>query len=244
MTSIDYVAKVGYYKNKLLEVFDELPKEFYKEPFKDYILENLKTYDKNIVQNALTKYFGITDFIDHTNKNDNRTAFIFKFDKDITELDNMLKFYGWNISDINEDNYILVVPTYTMSKTSYVRNECFNWVYHICLKRDLQSILKSGLRCKTGKSYLPKYREFPKRIYCIATSPKEAVKAIKDTFDEITKNKGDYSQFALIKLKSTNEFYSDDCLKSENAIFTYNSIPAKDIVHYWDLKEFFDKFLK
>ena len=48
----------------------------------------------------------------------------------------------------------------------------------------------------------------------------------------------DIDERAIIRLRSANNFYSDDAMDNEYAFFTYTNVPARAIFEAWDLNEF------
>ena len=74
----DAGSRMDILSEQLLNYFSEIPSDFEKEPYRDYILENLNTHDKSLLQAQLTKYFGITEFHDLSSKPNENTSFWFK----------------------------------------------------------------------------------------------------------------------------------------------------------------------
>jgi len=243
---IDVPCEIIDIRNELLEVFDEVPEGFYEDPYKDYILENLNTHDKNKLISKLGDILNIINVIDGPT---DKSSFIIQYNKNGNEEEarKMIEFFGWYISK-DVANQLTICPKYSEDVSDYVIRDCYGYLYHVCKNEYLDSILKSGLKCKTGKR-LPgtdeiiKYREFPKRIYCIAAPPKEVVHAVIEVCAEIGIK--DISEYSIIKLGiANNKFYHDDCMMSKYACFTYNNIPAKYILKSWPLGEFINKYYK
>ena len=241
----DYISEYGLDKGskmvlreqELLDYFDMLPDSFTLDPYNDYILENLNTHDKVKLKKKLEYKFDAFSFEDESSKKEDKVSFSFiiadEYDSD--ELNALLDFYGWYIT-LLKDGRIYVSPKYAENKTDYIETVCHNIVYHICETKDLDSILKNGLRCKTGKGI--KYREFPNRIFLIADVPekiKETVEKVKDELDIYT------HKSSIIKLKCYSNIYSDDAMSTDGTFFTYTNIPAKNIIKSWTLSDFLNK---
>lgn len=243
---VDVPCRILNIRNKLLEVFDEVPEGFYEDPYKDYILENLNTHDKNKLISKLKDLLDIVKVTDMGSGKD--SAFIIDYIPTGYEEEarKMIEFFGWYISK-DVANQLTICPKYSEDVSDYVIRDCYGYLYHVCKNEYLDSILKSGLKCKIGKrlpgtNKILKYREFPERIYCIVAPPKEVVHAVIEVCSEISIK--DFSKYAILKFEQCSRLYHDDCMMSKYACFTYNNIPAKCILKLWPLDEFINKYYK
>ena len=109
-------------------------------------------------------------------------------------------------------------------------DKCHRQAYYFTYKKNVEGILKNGLRLKRGA-----YRNFPERIYLWASDKKQD---INDNNDELLNfvykifgdDKLSLKDIGIIKvdLYYTNfPVYKDTAMKEKEAIFIYNSIPAK-----------------
>ena len=93
----------------------------------------------------------------------------------------IVAFYGYRVSSEREygNSYVFTLePNLTRSATEYIQEVCKLQVFHTCPKEIIrtnrnkeshivdtaESILKNGLRCRTGVEKDQRYRDFPKRI--------------------------------------------------------------------------------
>lgn len=236
----DAGSRMDILSEQLLNYFSEIPSDFEKEPYRDYILENLNTHDKSLLQAQLTKCFGITEFHDLSIKPNENTSFWFDsscFDGEKKLYDGLVRlldFYGWYITkNLVMAGRIAVSPKYSKNVTSLIKSEYFGIAYHICRKDDLRSILKNGLRCKTARN---DYRKFPSRIYLVADKPENIRQTVTDVIHE-TRFLPEY-EFAIVKVRINGNVYSDDMMDNPNTFFTYTNIPSNYILNCWMLEDF------
>lgn len=226
-------------------------KEYFGESFvindlnKDYILENLNTHDSSILIKKLEniKYFNKVEF-----EQKQVIKLICNKKTDEQELKNILDFYGYYITlknyDVETDRYFyFICPKYSKNCTDFIFDQCKGVCYHICQTKDVESILKNGLRCRSTK-----YRYFPKRIYVIALPVKET-NHLKDIFREVVNELciEDISKYTVLRINfGTNgnnrrlgpDFYQDDAMKQQNTFFTYTNIPKEYIKDQGKLNKF------
>ena len=246
----DYIAEYGIDNScKILQRADllegyfgnSMPEGFEANPYKDWILEALVSHDKKELQKQLRKEFGITDFTNANERESSRNAFEFTYEAEwsdeIDELKKVLDFYGWYIT-IQRGECFIVAPKWAENRTEYIRKDCKGFAYHICKNEDLPSILKSGLRCKNGGRFDYGYREFPNRVYLIASPPKDVRNVVKDAVKNELRKFGAYGDYSIIKVKVVGDVYQDDIMKSPNAFYTYTNIPANHIINSWPLDDF------
>ena len=96
-----------------------------------------------------------------------------------------------------------------------------------------EDIETKGLRCKSSS-----YRKYPKRVYLYASDkPLNKIPDI-DKFIKLVTSPYDRRDYGLIvyridlskmTTKTHINFYTDDCMKEENAVYTYNNIPPECI---------------
>ena len=146
--------------------------------------------------------------------------------------------------DIETDRYLyFICPKYSKNCTDFIFDQCKGICYHICQTKDVESILKKGLRCRSAK-----YRYFPKRIYVIAFTVKETNRS-NDIFREVVNELGinDISKYTVLRINlGTNgnnyhsgpDFYQDDVMKQQNTFFTYINIPKEYIKNQGKLNTF------
>ena len=142
----------------------------------------------------------------------------------------ILNFHNYYISLIEynqNNNLIYLEPMYTKEATEFIRSNG-DILYHITNRKNLNDILKTGLRPKVGKSNDPNkngYRYFVERVFLIANS-----KNIKDDIDEVTSNL-DENDYVILKIDASKlnfTFWWDDASKG-NTVYTYESISPKFI---------------
>lgn len=244
----DYIKQ--YYKDIYLEsmkdIFGEdLPNYIIEsaenETYNDFVLETLKTHDKFTLQKKLKQYFSkkyIFYFEDYDKSNASSFDIIshhnFSDDKDVI---NLIKFFGYYISkiiNIDDNEYrIIISPIFTDNANELVYIKNHGKLYHFTTGKHVENILKTGLRCKNKK-----YRYFPERIY--AFSSDKQIKELKD-IEQFTKkvvNPFKAKEFGIYIFKidlnklsrdSYINFYKDDLMLEDNAVYTYNNIPAECI---------------
>lgn len=224
----------------------------------NYINENLKTHDYKKLQNQLLKEYKdfIEDFKDYEGSDNIKSFYIIlknqkeynlktdKFDnpllsvknvskntKEVEKFFNILRFFNYQYSNWKfvDNKYVLYIePIYSEDASEYF-NKCHKQAYHFTYKKNIESILKNGLRLKRGT-----YREFPERIYLWATDKKKDINNDnKELLDFIHKIFGDdellLKDIGIIKVDlyhTDYPIYKDTAMKEKEALFIYNSIPA------------------
>lgn len=106
-------------------------------------------------------------------------------------------------------------------------------LYHFTAKKFAHEIETKGLRCKKSR-----YRDFPERIYLYSSDKHlnkisdidKFIKKVTSIFDRRNNELYIY-RIDLNKLKSNTliNFYTDDQMDEENAVYTYNIIPPECI---------------
>lgn len=225
----------------------------------DYINENLKTHDYKKLQNQLLREYDkyIEEFKDYegsdniksfyiilknqkpkynleTSKFDNPLLSVKNVEKNKNEVEkffNILRFFNYQYSNWKfvDNKYALYIePIYSDDASEYF-DKCHRQAYHFTYKKNVESILKNGLRLRRGN-----YRDFPERIYLWTTDKKQDINDNnKELLNFIHKIFGDDHLFlkniGIIKvdLYHTNfPVYKDTAMKDKEAIFVYNNIPA------------------
>lgn len=229
------------YLNSILEFFgDELPKDFNDNikniTFKDYILESLTSHDINLlIKKISTEYSDVKiDFINAKEQSFNIISSI-----DLTKeskFNYMLEIFGFYVTfvkNINDKFNIIICPRYTKDANKIVYQQNHGKLYHFTASVNAAEIERLGLRCKKST-----YRNFPERIYLYASDKHldkiqdidKFIKKVISPFD-IRNNELYIYRIDLNKLKSKTyiNLYTDDQMEEENAVFTYNNIPAECI---------------
>lgn len=225
----------------------------------DYINENLKTHDYKKLQNQLLKEYSdyIEEFKDYegtdniksfyiilknqkpkynleTSKFDNPLLSVKNVEKNTEEVEkffNILRFFNYQYSQwkfVDNKYGLYIEPIYSEDSSEYF-NKCNRQAYHFTYKKNIEGILKNGLRLKRGT-----YRKFPERIYLWATDKKQDIndnnKELLNFVRKIFVNDKLYlNDIGIIKvdLYHTNyPVYKDTAMKDKEAIFVYNNIPA------------------
>ena len=225
---------INEYKNVLLEYFGEFDKEVCLE--EDYILDNLNTHDSEKLKSKILDIANV-EFEDYSSGKIQSFSVLCASKEDAISLvdnekfKNLIEFFNYFVSEI-KDNRIFIEPVYSEDRSKYVFNDCKGICYHVTTNERAEKIMKTGLRTK--RSY---YRKFPSRIYLYAT-PKLSL--VNDT--HIT----DFVHKIVNKLKAEREggisiirvnlnkcyndvmrFYKDTSMRENEAVFTYNNIPAE-----------------
>ena len=252
-----YKISNEYLYEEMKDFFGDVSEEYitlyennclYKIGF-DYINENLKTHDYKKLQNQLLKEYGdyIEEFKDYKGNDNIKSFYIIlksKFDnpllsiknvgkntEEVEKLFNILRFFNYQYSQWSfvDNKYCLYIePIYSEDASEYF-DKCHRQAYHFTYKKNVEGILKNGLRLKRGT-----YRKFPERIYLWATDKKHDIndnnKELLDFIHKILADDKLYlNDIGIIKvdLYHTNyPVYKDTAMKDKEAIFVYNNIPA------------------
>lgn len=210
----------------------------------DYILENLKSHNTKQLQDKILKKFihkyNDINFDKLTTDKENYDVkgFVLLSNHYIKDLEedkefiDLLQFYGYYITQ-KKDTYLIIVPTYPENVSDFVYKKNNGILYHFTSGKYVDEILNKGLRIKKAK-----YREYPERIYLYSCGYKK-LKDIDNVEKFINKvvNQFDMKRYGLSVFKidlnkingSNIEFYTDEYMDEEAAVFTYNNIPSKCI---------------
>lgn len=249
---IDFFDKIPdkymkLYENNLL----------YKMGF-NYITENLKTHDYKKLQNQLLKEYGnyIEEFKDYTGSDNIKSFYIIlknqkpkynletmafdnpllsvknvsKNTKEVEKFFNILRFFNYQYSNwkfVDKKYALFIEPIYSEDASEYF-DRCHRQAYHFTYKKNVEGILKNGLRLKRGT-----YRNFPERIYLWATDNKQEINDDNtELLNFVHKLFGDdkltLHDIGIIKVDLYHtDFpaYKDTGMKEKEAIFVYNNIP-------------------
>ena len=222
------------YKNVLLDYFGEFDKEVYLE--EDYILDNLNTHDAEKLKSKISDIAKV-EFDDYSSGSIKSFSVLCTSKEDAKSLvenekfKNLIEFFNYFVSEM-QDNRIFIEPLYSEDRSKYVFNDCNGICYHVTTHERAEKIMRNGLRIKRSS-----YRDFPSRIYLHATPKLSLIndKNIKDfAYKIVNKLKAEREGgIAIIKVnlnKCYNDvmrFYKDTSMKEDEAVFTYNSIPAE-----------------
>lgn len=229
--------KIGFnYINENLKTHDykklqnQLLKEYedYIEEFKDYVgTDNIKSF-YIILKNQKPKYNLETSEFDNPLLS---VKHVSKNTKEVEKFFNILRFFNYQYSNwkfVDKKYALYIEPIYSEDATEYF-DKCHRQAYHFTYKKNIEGILKNGLRLKRGK-----YREFPERIYLWATDKKKDINDDnKELLDFIRKIFGNdkllLKDIGVIKVDlyhTDYPIYKDMAMKEKEALFIYNNIPA------------------
>ena len=229
------------YLNSMMDFFgDDLPEGFKESlinlEYKDYILESLTSHDAELLKNKLCAEFKDIERIEFLTDKQQSIWIISKTDlTNDSKFNSMLEIFGYYIT-VNRTNgdlfSIAICPRY--AKDAYdIVSKNHGKLYHFTAGKYVGEIEKKGLRCKKSS-----YRDFPERVYLYASD--KHLDKIPDIgkFIKTVVNPFDIKRYGLTvyridmnKLKSNTyiNFYTDDYMDEEAAVYTYNNIPAECI---------------
>ena len=228
------------YLNSMMDFFgNELPKDFRESiielNFKDYILESLTTHDIKLLKQKIEQEFVDVE-CNFINKKEQSLQIISNTDlSKNNQLTILVNVFGYYISKTEKRDDIFVIdicPTYADDAFKIVSKN-HNKLYHFTTGEHVKEIETKGLRCKSSK-----YRKYSERIYLYASDkPLNKIPNI-DKFIKIVTNTYDRQRYGLyvykidlskLNTKTYINFYTDDCMEEENAVYTYNNIPPECI---------------
>ena len=209
--------------------------------------ENLKSHDANKLQKKIKEYFPNYKFDFYStlekkslkNKYDTK-SFLIELE-DYTQMNeikkdekfiSLLQFYNYYITKEFYDS-LVVSPLYSKKINDQVKEN--KYLYHFTTRNNEESILKNGLRSKSGE-----YRYFPKRVYLYSTDKnitpnninddKNIEIFIKKILNEFDIDEYGITIFEINKEKLNNiDFYTDDYMEEKESVFIYSNIPAEAI---------------
>ena len=241
LTNRDFCDK--FYLESMKEYFgDDVPNGVYEAmhsgDYTDFILENLKSHDINLLCKKIWEMFGkdnpTLEFL-YIN-NDKETSLKMESYKELDndELKNLLDFFGYYITDCGKDDnryYYSISPIYASDANDLVHVKNYGKLYYFSTGENARDIEATGLRSKSGED-----RYFPERIYAYASC--KNLNKIPDIYDKMTKfvdpNEAKKYGIYIYRIdlqKSKNDtyinFYSDDIMHDKDVVYTYNNIPAE-----------------
>lgn len=240
LTNRDFCDK--FYLESMKEYFgDDVPNGVYEAmrsgDYTDFILENLKSHDINLLCKKIWDMFGkdcpTLEFLPMNHKNTSFQIVSYK-ELDNDELKNLLDYFGYYITDCGKDdnryNYS-ISPIYASDANDLVHVKNYGKLYYFSTGENARDIEATGLRSKSGED-----RYFPERIYAYASC--KNLNKIPDIYDKMTKfvdpNEAKKYGIYIYRIdlqKSKNDtyinFYSDDIMHDKDVVYTYNNIPAE-----------------
>lgn len=149
-------------------------------------------------------------------------------------------YYITNVAfDRNGLNFVIQIESmYTDDVTDIVQEEYDGVLYHITRKSNIESIMRTGLRPKVGKTVIHGgYRYFPERVYFII--PELLEKTEQEMIDEI-RELLNIKESDCVVLKINLRGYEnislyDDTADGIYACYTYTAIPPKFITEIIEL---------
>lgn len=235
---MEEITLEGFCEVHQLDINDDSIKCFYNRRSYIRIDENLQSHTAHKLIKVLKKKFKINHI--YSENPDTRSIIEIEVDEnneyvndeslktfDLMDSDNgiefkkYLDFYNYYLTYVEkiDNGYKLYLePLYTDPITH--PKIC----YHICEKDALNSILKTGLRPKIGKSKLLRYRYFPERVFMIVHSDKYK-EDIKDVISDLQ-----LKNYVILKIDTSKcniTFFQDLASENPHCIYTYESIPPK-----------------
>lgn len=239
----DYLTIRG--DEDVLEMIDFLTEEMgvgrldaNQKGWKYIVDENLKTHDKQLLKKKLTKHFDNLLFIDLDDTEtgsfyvyfSNRQSFI-DLSKNETFL-NIIQFFNYTINcirDIDRKYAIYLEPTYSKDVSNDVYKVSGNICYHFTNSRNVNSILKIGLRPRDQHSQLSFRSQYPKRIYLYYKPKYQKITPDDVSFASKVVDLGSGGEIACLRVdlnKCNVPLYKDTSMDTDVA-FTYSSIPPE-----------------
>lgn len=227
------------YLNSMQDFFgDDLPEGFKDTlldcDYKDYILESLTTHDVNLLKKKLKGEFKIeAEFVN--DKNESLKIVCTNNLSDDNKFKSMIEVFGFYISKIEKQGElfdIMICPRYAKDANNIVSKN-HGKLYHFTAGEYVEEIETKGLRCKSSR-----YRKYPKRIYLYASDKHLDKIPDIDKFIKKVVNPYNIKHYGLtvyridmnkLNTKTYVNFYTDDCMEEEAAVYTYNNIPPECI---------------
>ncbi len=251
------------YENLIRKLIEEqlgevYPKNFddvyHPESISDHLLENLNTHDRKFLIRKLEELFD-KEHIDaeiRPNTKDNLYIEVQdELDEEIkAEVDRLIEFYGYYITQtLYRYNIIYIVqPKNSKDCTDFVYDDCRGVCFHITTNKNVDSILKKGLRCKNTeeRDMNRRYRIFPERVHVLAFPIKD-IRNLKTLMFDVLRDLrwNNLENLTLLRIDIPNSnfsgrlhFYRDDAMHTDYTFFTYNNIPPQWIKKINTLDEF------
>lgn len=208
----------------------------------DYINEMLLTHDYKKLIKAIQKTYGdiVEDIAYIDIQNEDKNTFYIKLEDDsIVEDDKfktLLDFFNYFIRNKIKDKrsevygYYCIEPKYSEKISQDILNKYNNLCYHYTTKKNVDSILKNGLRIKRSKDF-----RYPNRIYVVLCNRKDVFNPDITSFAKrqiSSKKIHDEDGIACMQInlnKLNVDIYKDTTLPDDEAYFLYNNIPKEYI---------------
>lgn len=189
--------------------------EFLKSVTDEFIIKQLNKIDSKIF---------IQKCDDELYKNDKRKYFCLLSEYDISKDERFvstIEKFWYHISDSEEELFgfvFFIEPNYSEDMSQYIQENFHGVVYHITNKKNVESILRKGLRCKNTWG--------AQKLYLFASL------SIRKDAEQIAKMLNiDFSDCAILKI-DLPEFvsvYKDTKMSKNNCFYSYIAIPSKYI---------------
>lgn len=194
----------------------------------DLYYETLKTHDTDLLIKKLNDtYKDNISYIKYNGDDIYSFYIVMNNEIDTNKLNDILFFYNYIKSferKLNNKVHYFIEPFYPKDISKDVF-ENHLYIYHFTYKKNIDSILKNGLRCKKNS-----YRDFPERIYLYVTNKK-----INDDKDNVLKFIDKVlratKDIAIFNIKNMHNIpiYNDTAMEEDNACFTYNNIDKSQV---------------
>ena len=230
-------------RNLLGPRFEEIKEQFEEDPFRDYVLEMLQSHDtdrllERLQDDVFSKLsFEVSIIKQSKGKLVNFNIYVddSKYFSDILENDKfneLLKYFNYYVSG-TERNKIMVEPLRTDIINDYVFNQCGGVAYHVTESKNVNSILKSGLRCKGGSDY----RDFPAKIYMFATHNYKNKKALENDLLQLCMSSEHFgTKYEVLKVNLNHlhfiNLYKDAAMKMPGVFYILENISGNRISRY------------
>lgn len=179
------------------------------------------------------------DLVSKLNYQSNKIKTNTKLGKKLIEL---MHYYNYYVTDIqlfeSHGTFEIYLEAVKSHNVSIDVLESGNTVYHVTSKKNLDVILKRGLRPIVGRSKMENgYRYFPERLFFIKHS--ENFKS--DIADILTTKEFKRGEYVIFKIKLKHHeigFYADAAANNKNAVYTVKCIPPQLLKDYvFDINE-------
>jgi len=158
-------------------------------------------------------------------------------------VDEPYVFSGWGMPLV----MIRVEPVKTKNITDFVVNECCGKIYHLCEKKNLDRILRSGLRVKGDKN---DYRYTLKKVFFVCGSTRDdIISNMRIVIDSKLKERTLFlDDFTILEIDVNGyniDFYQDGYYDEDVKYigYTYNYFPPKRIKEV-NIKNFYKEYGK
>lgn len=223
----EHGMKAYYDVERLKEFYGHdnfVPMEFDKS-----IMENLKTHDADKLKKKIKEAFSYVEFKEYAGTSEIHSFYIISKNpiSDENKLNNILEFFNYFVSQkrtIDGMYTYFIEPRFSEDVSDKVFNNHY-YLYHFTNKKNVDSIIDNGLRCRTKS-----YRKYPDRIYIYASKVKTIDTKAKK-FALLVTGCNSFDDVAMFRIRNDGNitYYSDTAMKEQEAIFTYTNIPKSMI---------------